>query len=212
MTLKEDVKIKTDSVEIYGILSIPEDAKGLVLFVHGSGSSRFSKRNNFVAEVLQKHGFATLLFDLLTEEEDLVYETRFDIKLLDDRLMAATEWVKNNERIKNLPIGYFGSSTGAASAINAAAMLDSQISAVVSRGGRPDMAEDKNLAKIEAPTILIVGGNDDVVIELNEKAYKKLTGIKEMKIIPGATHLFEEPGTLEEVSRVAAEWFEKYLI
>ena len=198
------VKISTDSVEIEGILNLPENAKSVVVFAHGSGSSRFSPRNNFVAGVLQKAGLGTLLFDLLTEEEDAVYENRFNIDLLVDRLAAATKWLVKGH--KNIKISYFGASTGAAAALQAAAEID--VNAVVSRGGRPDLA--KNLQKVKAPTLLIVGGYDDVVIELNRKAYGQIKAKKKLVIVPGATHLFEEPGKLEDVARLAKEWFVKY--
>lgn len=199
------VKIAVDSVEVEGILNLPKSSKGIVMFAHGSGSSRFSPRNNFVAEVLRKAGLGTLLFDLLTEEEDSVYETRFNINLLAERLVAVTKWFLKEH--KNINIGYFGASTGAAAALEAAVEMD--VDAVVSRGGRPDMA--KGLGKVKAPTLLIVGGYDDVVIELNRKAYKEIKAEKKLVIVPEATHLFEEPGKLEEVARLAKEWFVKYL-
>ncbi len=198
------VKISTDSVEIEGILNLPRNAKSIVVFAHGSGSSRFSPRNNFVAGVLQKAGLGTLLFDLLTEEEDAVYENRFNIDLLVERLAAATKWLIKGH--KNIKISYFGASTGAAAALQAAAEID--VNAVVSRGGRPDLA--KNLQKVKAPTLLIVGGYDDVVIELNRKAYGQIKAKKKLVIVPGATHLFEEPGKLEDAARLAKEWFVKY--
>lgn len=198
------VKISTDSVEIEGILNLPRNAKSIVVFAHGSGSSRFSPRNNFVAGVLQKAGLGTLLFDLLTEEEDAVYENRFNIDLLVERLAAATKWLIKGH--KNIKISYFGASTGAAAALQAAAEID--VNAVVSRGGRPDLA--KNLQKVKAPTLLIIGGYDDVVIELNRKAYGQIKAKKKLVIVPGATHLFEEPGKLEDAARLAKEWFVKY--
>lgn len=193
-----------------GNLIIPDKIKSLVIFAHGSGSSRLSPRNIFVADVLNKAGIATLLFDLLTEEEDSIYQTRFNINLLTERLLIATEWIKQQERMKRLNIGYFGASTGAASALIAAAHIGEDIKAVVSRGGRPDLA-GKYLIEVMSPTLLIVGGNDEQVIELNETAYEKIPAKKDLKIIPGATHLFEESGTLEEVARLAAAWFKKYL-
>lgn len=189
---------------------MPEKTQGIVLFAHGSGSSRHSPRNNFVAEVLRDAGIGSLLFDLLTREEDCVYENRFDIPLLADRLKAATQWIKNQPDTKELKTGYFGASTGSAAALIASADLGTEISAVVSRGGRPDLAE-QYLSRVKAPTLLIIGGYDDVVIKLNEQAYKLIKVEKELKIVPGASHLFEEPGTLEEVARIAAEWFKKYL-
>ncbi|MEM1575471.1 MAG: alpha/beta family hydrolase [Nitrososphaerota archaeon] len=207
---EKEVKIQINSINLDGILGIPENAKGIVIFAHGSGSSRFSPRNNFVARELRKVGLATLLFDLLTEEEDLIYENRFNIDLLADRLIAVTEWVKSNNETKNLKIGYFGASTGAAAALQASTKIE-DIKAIVSRGGRPDLVLDY-LPKVKAATLLIVGELDEYVIELNKIAYKKLKVEKELKIIPGASHLFEEPGKLEEVSQLAKEWFLKYLI
>ncbi|EKE03194.1 MAG: hypothetical protein ACD_20C00234G0016 [uncultured bacterium] len=207
----EIIHIKVNSVEIEGSLAIPENVRGIVLFAHGSGSSRYSPRNNFVAEILRKNGFATLLIDLLTENEDLVYKTRFDIDLLTNRLLVVTRWLQSQDKTEKLLIGYFGASTGAASALKAAAKLGNVIKAVVSRGGRPDLAEP-DLSKVQAPTLLIVGGNDKVVIELNQEAYDKLVSEKELTIIPGATHLFEESGALEEVANLASLWFKRYLI
>ncbi|MBI3995025.1 MAG: dienelactone hydrolase family protein [Nitrospirae bacterium] len=204
------VRIPTDSVTLEGMLVVPERAKGVVLFAHGSGSSRHSPRNNFVAKVLHEAGIGTLLIDLLTQPEDAVYKTRFDIHLLTDRLTAATKWLMGQPQTEGLKIGYFGASTGAAAALHAAAVLGPVIGAVVSRGGRPDMAGPV-LDRVKTPALLIVGGNDDVVIELNQQAYALLRGKKELIIIPGATHLFEEPGTLEEVARLAAEWFKRHL-
>ena len=205
MNKEKSVKIEIDSISLKGILDLPKNAKSVVIFAHGSGSSRFSPRNNFVARILQKAGLGTLLFDLLTEEEDSVYKTRFNIGLLAERLVAATKWFM--EEHKTFKIGYFGASTGAAAALQAAAEI--RINAIVSRGGRPDLA--KNLDKVKAPTLLIVGGYDDVVIELNKKAHEKIKAKKKLVIVPEATHLFEEPGKLEEVSRLAKEWFVKYL-
>lgn len=205
------VKIKINSLVLEGDLQIPKEAAGLVLFAHGSGSGRLSPRNNFVASVLRKANLGTLLFDLLTEEEDKIYENRFDIALLTDRLKAATLWLKRQPQLKNYPIGYFGASTGTAAALKAAAELGKIIKAVVSRGGRPDLAKEA-LIRVWAPTLLIVGGNDEGVIELNKEAFELLKGEKELKIIPGASHLFEEPGTLEEVAKLATEWFRRYLL
>lgn len=204
------VKIPADSVELEGILTLPKRAKGIVVFAHGAGSSRFSPRNILVATVFHKHGIATLLFDLLTEEEDSVYENRFNIDLLTERLMAVTTWLIKKPETKGLKIGYFGSSTGSASALRAAAVLGKQISAIVSRGGRPDIT-GKNITRVRTPTLFIVGGADYGVIELNEQAYAQLNCKKELKIVAGATHLFEESGALEEVARLAADWFERYL-
>ena len=204
------VQIPADAVRIEGALALPERAQGLVVFAHGSGSSRFSPRNNFVARVLRQAGIGTLLMDLLTEEEDATYATRFDIDLLTDRLLLATHWLQEQPDTQQLVIGYFGASTGAAAALKAAAALGSSIGAVVSRGGRPDLAKE-TLAHVQSPTLLIVGGNDDVVIQLNREAFARLPGTKQLVIIPGATHLFEEPGALEEVARLATAWFKRYL-
>ncbi len=204
------VRLTAGTITLEGDLNIPEGAKTIVIFAHGSGSSRLSSRNRFVARVLNDAGIGTFLFDLLTREEDAVYENRFDIDLLTERLKAATRWLKAQPKTSNLRIGYFGASTGAAAALRAAADLGDEIRAIVSRGGRPDMA-GKALGDVKAPTLLIVGGNDDVVIELNEKAYRLIKAEKDVKIVPGATHLFEEPGTLEEVAKEAAAWFQKHL-
>jgi putative phosphoribosyl transferase len=203
--------IPAGSTHIEGMLELPENAHSLVLFAHGSGSSRHSKRNNYVAKVLQKSGIGTLLMDLLTPEEDANYATRFDIPLLTYRLLAATQWVKQDTRTQYLPIGYFGASTGAAAAMQAAAASGEEVGAIVSRGGRPDMAGISALEKIVSPTLLLVGGWDEDVIILNQNAFDYLNCVKELNIVPGATHLFMEPGTLEEVARQAASWFSKYL-
>ncbi|MBC9783463.1 dienelactone hydrolase family protein [Heliobacterium chlorum] len=204
------IYVPVDSVSLEGSLGLSNDAQGLVIFAHGSGSSRHSPRNNFVAKQLQSAGLGTLLIDLLTEEEDAVYERRFDIELLVHRLCVTTRWFKEQRMTKGLPIGYFGASTGAAAALKAAASLGESIAAVVSRGGRPDLAEP-DLGLVQSPTLLIVGGDDDVVIELNQVAYDKLKSQKELVIVPGASHLFEEPGTLEEAARLAVDWFTRYL-
>lgn len=204
------IEIALDGIQLEGALALPAQTKGLVLFAHGSGSSRHSPRNNYVAKVLRDAGLGTLLMDLLTPEEDRNYATRFDINLLTDRLLQATNWLRNQAQTKSMPLGYFGASTGAAAALQAAAALGSTIQAVVSRGGRPDLAMPV-LDQVQAPTLLIVGGLDDVVIDLNKQAYARLHSEKELVIVPGATHLFEEPGTLEEVARLAAAWFNKYL-
>jgi len=198
------VRILADSVTLEGELTIPAKAHGVVAFAHGSGSSRHSPRNTFVAQVLQSAGLGTLLFDLLTREEDATYETRFDIDLLTRRLEAATHWLQKQSHTRILSIGYFGASTGAAAALQAAAALGSAIGAVVSRGGRPDLARSA-LARVQAPTLLIVGGEDHVVIDLNRQAYAHLRGEKQLVIIPGASHLFEEPGALQEVARLASQ-------
>ena len=204
------VTIKLEDVSLPGDLIIPENAKGLVIFSHGSGSSRLSKRNIFVASILHKKGLGSLLFDLLTEEEDLVYETRFNIELLTKRLVEVTKQLEVDPKTASLRKGFFGASTGAASALMAAAELKNTIKAIVSRGGRVDMAQER-LAEITAPTLFIVGGDDDGVLQLNERAYTMLTCEKQLEIVPGATHLFEEPGTLEEVARLSSNWFSKYL-
>ena len=204
------VHLLVDSVTLEGELTIPAKAQGVVAFAHGSGSSRHSPRNTFVAQVLQSAGLGTLLFDLLTREEDATYETRFDIDLLTRRLEAATHWLQKQPHTRTLSIGYFGASTGAAAALQAAAALGSAIGAVVSRGGRPDLARSA-LARVQAPTLLIVGGEDHVVIDLNRQAYAHLRGEKQLVIIPGASLLFEEPGALQEVARLASQWFVQHL-
>jgi len=204
------IEIPLKKIVLNGNLSVPANARALVIFSHGSGSSRLSPRNNYVANVLKQEGLATLLFDLLTEKEDLIYKTRFNIELLTRRLIAVTEWIHKQEKIKGLSLGYFGASTGAASALAAAAFFGDQISAVVSRGGRPDMVLSE-LDKVTAPTLLIVGEWDNVVIGLNQKAYDKLTCERKLEIIPKATHLFAEEGKLEEVAALSAKWFSKYL-
>lgn len=208
---QKSVLIPMGDIDLEGDLVIPPKAKGLVLFAHGSGSSRHSARNRYVAEELNKVQIATFLFDLLSREEDVNYETRFDIDLLAERLEQSTSWILKQEEVKHLPLAYFGASTGAAAALKAAALLGSKIKCVVSRGGRPDLASEA-LEEVSSPTLLIVGGEDDVVIELNRSAYAHLSCPKELVIVPGATHLFEEPGTLEEVARLASTWFKKYLI
>jgi dienelactone hydrolase len=195
-------------------LSLPVDASGLVVFAHGSGSSRHSARNRSVADMLQQGGFATLLLDLLTEQEELTdartAEFRFDISLLADRLVGAIDWAEAHPELASLRIGLFGASTGAAAALIAAARRPGAVRAVVSRGGRPDLA-DRSLDAVAAPTLLIVGGRDEVVIDLNRLAFERLKEPKAMEIVPGATHLFEEPGALDHVSRLATEWFQRYL-
>ena len=208
--INQIVHIPADGVKLEGALVIPREAQGIVLFAHGSGSSRHSPRNNFVAQVLQSAGMGTLLMDLLTPREDATYETRFDIDLLTRRLECATQWLVDQPPSASLDIGYFGASTGAAAALQAAATLGPPIGAVVSRGGRPDLAMSA-LDRVQSPTLLIVGGLDDIVIDLNRQAYEKLTAEKHLAIVPGATHLFEEPGTLQEAARLAADWFKRYL-
>ena len=204
------VQVPSGNVMVEGILAVPPNAKGIVLFAHGSGSGRFSPRNNFVARVLQDAGFGTLLMDLLTEEEAEDRRKVFDIDLLAERLLDATKWLRQESETKGLAIGYFGASTGAAAALQAAAR-EKSIAAVVSRGGRPDLARDY-LSEVEAPTLLIVGGKDYPVITLNQEAYDLLRCEKELTIVPGATHLFEEPGALEKVAQLARNWFERYLV
>ena len=205
------VHIPAGLVELEGELTLPPATKGVVLFAHGSGSSRFSPRNSYVAEVLQQRGIGTLLFDLLTQEEDQVYETRFDIALLTTRLIAATKWVQINPETNKTAVGYFGASTGAAAALQAAAEMGDAISAVVSRGGRPDLAGATALRRVTAPTLLIVGGADYGVIELNQQAAMLLNCEKQLKLVTGATHLFEESGTLQQAAGIAADWFTRYL-
>ena len=207
---KDFVLLPIDHVRLQGDLIVPDQAQGLVIFSHGSGSSRFSPRNKMVAEHLWKHRIATLLFDLLTEAEDQDYQNRFDIELLTKRLICATRWVQQQDRLKHLPIGYFGASTGAASALGAAAVLGQAIWAVVSRGGRPDLATEV-LPDVTAPTLLLVGEWDEDVVELNRAAFHHIRAEKKMEIVSGAAHLFEEPGKLEEVAVLAALWFEEYL-
>jgi len=204
------VQIPVNGIKLEGSLTIPSQTRGIVLFAHGSGSSRHSPRNSFVAQVLQSAGIGTLLMDLLTRQEDTVYETRFDIDLLTWRLERATQWLMEQPRIRSLDVGYFGASTGAAAALNAAATFGTAIGAVVSRGGRPDLAMSA-LPQVQSPTLLIVGGLDDVVIDLNRQAYEQLKTEKHLAVVPGATHLFEEPGTLQEVARLAAQWFKRHL-
>ena len=209
-----EVQIPAGRALLSGNLTIPDDAIALVLFAHGSGSSRHSPRNQFVARTLNRAGLGTLLFDLLTPEEEAldIYtrEHRFNIGLLAERLVHATKWIRQQEASRDLRIGYFGSSTGGAAALVAAADLPEDAGAVVSRGGRPDLAGDA-LPRVQAPTLLIVGGNDDIVIELNEMARDQMRCEVKLEIIHGATHLFEEPGALEQVSKLASDWFSLYL-
>ena len=208
---EQQVKIRAGESLLEGLLTFPSQARAGVIFAHGSGSSRLSPRNRFVAEILVKAGFATLLFDLLTPEEDRDYENRFNIALLTDRLRAATRWLRTRTQTSGLSLGYFGASTGSASALRVASEPGAGIKAVVSRGGRPDLAGDA-LSRVHAPVLLIVGGRDHLVIDLNRQAAGLLGGEKEVAIVPGATHLFEEPGALDEVARLATRWFTRHLL
>lgn len=211
---EQEIQIPVDNVWLYGNLYVPAQSHGLVIFAHGSGSGRFSPRNRYVADELHKENLSTLLFDLLTSEEEIVdnvtAEYRFDIPLLAERLVGVTDWVKQQAELKNLKIGYFGASTGAGAALIAAAKRPKLIDAVVSRGGRPDLAEHY-LPEVKAPTLLIVGELDDVVIALNKKAQAQMKAKTTLEIVPGATHLFEESGTLDIVVQLARAWFKKYL-
>lgn len=204
-----EIPISISNIELKGDLGIPYRARSVVIFSHGSGSSRKSSRNRMVAALLQQHGIGTLLFDLLTEEEDLNYSNRFNIELLTSRLIAVTHWLEGELGTADYTLGYFGASTGAASALKASTALP-QIKAVVSRGGRPDMAAEA-LSKVTAPVLLIVGSLDYDVLRLNQHAYSHLSCEKKLRIIEGATHLFGEPGTLEQAAKEAVSWFEKYL-
>ena len=212
---EHEVQIPSGEAVLEGELNVPVGAGGIVLFAHGSGSSRHSPRNQFVARTIREAGTGTLLFDLLTREEESVdvytRHLRFDIGLLARRLVDATNWVKREADLWHLRVGYFGSSTGGGAALVAAAELGESVGAVVSRGGRPDLAGSDALQRVKSPTLLIVGGLDEPVIEMNEEAYAWLRCEKELQIVPGATHLFEEPGKLEEVARLAAEWFRRHL-
>lgn len=207
------IPIPAGPVTLDGDLSVPPHATGIVLFAHGSGSSRFSARNQHVAEILQENGFATLLMDLLTPTEEDVDrhsgEYRFNIGRLAERVVAAAEWLANDPSTARLPVSMFGASTGGGAALVAAAEIPDRVVAVISRGGRPDLAGDA-LSRVRAPTLLIVGGNDDTVLELNRTALARLSGPARLEIIPGATHLFEEPGALDEVARHAVAWLETY--
>lgn len=210
MGIERTVRIPSGRAQMEGMVEVPEGARGVVLFAHGSGSGRFSPRNQFVARVLREGGLATLLIDLLEEWESQDRSKVFDIGLLAERLLSATEWLQADPETRDLAIGYFGASTGAAAALEAAARGGYETKAIVSRGGRPDLAMEY-LPRVTAPTLLIVGGNDWPVIPLNEEALQRLTCVKELAIVPGASHLFEEAGALEEVARLAREWFAKYL-
>jgi putative phosphoribosyl transferase len=209
-----EVHIAAGRATLDGNLTIPDRATALVLFAHGSGSSRHSSRNQFVARTLNDTGLATLLFDLLTLEEEAIdlrtREHRFNIGLLAERLVHATKWAQQQEQTRDLRVSYFGSSTGGGAALVAAAEIPQDIGAVVSRGGRPDLAADA-LPRVQAPTLLIVGGNDDIVIELNEQARDRMRCEVKLEIVPGATHLFEEPGALEKVAQLASDWFVNHM-
>ena len=208
------MRVSAGPVELEGNLGMPQGVRGVVLFAHGSGSGRYSPRNRYVARVLREAGLATLLIDLLTAEEEEVdlrtRHLRFDIGLLAERLVGATGWLRNEPDTRNLKIGYFGASTGAGAVLVAAAERPDEVGAVVSRGGRPDLAGEA-LSRVEAPTLLIVGGSDVPVIGMNEEALGRMHVEKRLEIVPGATHLFEEAGALEEVARLAAAWFRRYL-
>jgi alpha-beta hydrolase superfamily lysophospholipase len=207
MLAKALVHIDSGNASMEGMLELPHDALGVVLFAHGSGSSRLSPRNNYVARVLREAGIGSLLLDLLTAEEDRFYDTRFDISLLTRRLHRAADWLVEQEASTGLPLGLFGASTGAAAALQLASHPAVPVAAVVSRGGRPDLAGADALRTVSAPTLLIVGGDDHDVVTLNRQAFDVLNCPKDLAIVPGASHLFEEPGTLEEVARLAADWF-----
>jgi putative phosphoribosyl transferase len=208
------VSIPVNGAKLQGNLNVPPRARGLVLFAHGSGSSRHSPRNQYVASVLREGGLATLLMDLLTPDEEAIdlrtRQLRFDIDLLAERIVATTDWLRENPDTRDLKVGYFGASTGAGAALVAASRRPDMIGAVVSRGGRPDLARSA-LSAVRAPTLLLVGGDDQPVIEMNRQALSALRVDKELEIVPGATHLFEEPGTLEQVARSARAWFERHL-
>ena len=208
--VEHNIQIIYGKLVLEGILGLPPDPSGVIIFAHGSGSGRLSPRNNFVARFLQQNGQATLLLDLLTPQEAEDRRKVFDIGLLADRLLLAKTWLEEDTRTKKLGIGYFGASTGAGAALQAAARDPQKIQAVVSRGGRPDLAE-AYLPSVTAPTLLIVGGWDEPVIEMNQSAYELLTCEKKLIIVPGATHLFEEPGTLEQVAKHAEKWFRLHL-
>lgn len=211
---EEIVRIDAGGVVLEGNLSIPENARGIVLFAHGSGSSRFSSRNRYVAQMLQSVGLGTLLIDLLTPDEEIIDEQtrhlRFNIEMLAERLVGVAKWLKKQSTTEKLNIGIFGASTGGGAALVAAAQIPELIKAVVSRGGRPDLA-GKNLPLVQAPTLLIVGGNDGVVITLNQQAYEQLNAPRQLEIVAGASHLFEETGTLQKVGELARDWLVKYL-
>ncbi len=211
---RNEVQISSGKATMNGNLEIPSEAKSIVLFAHGSGSSRYSPRNTYVARLLNREKIATLLIDLLTMEEESLDEYtgqfRFNIDLLAERLVDSTNWIMKSSEAPKFTIGYFGASTGAAAALIAAARLSNDVKAIVSRGGRPDLAEDY-LPKVKAPTLLIVGGDDQEVLELNKQAFAKLHSEKKIEVVPGATHLFEEPGKLKTVAELAIDWFNRYL-
>lgn len=213
-TREQVIQVNTDGILLEGSLGLPPGAQGIVLFAHGSGSSRHSPRNRYVAQVLQAGGLATLLSDLLTPEEEAIDQVtahlRFDIDLLANRLIAATDWLARFPATQHLKLGYFGASTGAAAALVAAAARAQSVAAIVTRGGRPDLA-GASLADVKAPTLLIVGGRDHPVIEMNRAALEQLRVEKRLEIVSGATHLFEEPGTLEQAARLARQWFASHL-
>jgi dienelactone hydrolase len=207
----ENVTLELDGETHEGILGLPRASPvGLVVFAHGSGSSRLSSRNHHVARILHDAGFATLMFDLLTESEDRVYENRFDIDLLSRRLVQASRWAAGQAQWAKVPQGFFGASTGAAAALRAAASDPATVRSVVSRGGRPDLAGDV-LPEVRAPTLLIVGGEDTIVIRLNREAQARMTATCQLEVVPGATHLFEEPGTLDAAAQLATDWFRRWL-
>jgi len=214
MSRSTEVTLALEGVTLGGSLTVPGGPGGVVLFAHGSGSGRHSPRNKQVADALVAQGFATLLFDLLTTDEERADAVdghlRFDVGLLGDRLLGATEWLRSSEA-SQLPVGYFGASTGAGAALVAAVRLGESVGAVVSRGGRPDLAGRKALERVTAPTLLIVGGLDATVLELNEQALAQMGSVKRLEIVPGASHLFEEPGALDEVARLAAAWFREHV-
>lgn len=215
-TPTKEITLQAGKVNLYGSLTVPENSAGIVVFAHGSGSSQYSPRNRYVAKVLNGGNFATLLFDLLTPEEETIdlqtRELRFDIELLTQRMTATLDWISIQEEINQLPVGLFGASTGAAAALNAAAARPKLVKAVVSRGGRPDLATTDSLPLVKAPTLLIVGGLDTTVIEMNHAAADKMTAMCKLKIVEGATHLFEEEGKLEQVAVLARDWFRQHLV
>lgn len=210
--IKELVKVKADKVYLDGILEVPENAIGLVLFAHGADSNRLSPRNDYVAKQLRNAQIGTLLIDLLTKEENQLYTTRFNIPLMTMRLNAICNWVETHPSIANLPLGLYGSSTGGAAALEVAAKHSKGIAAVVSRGGRPDLASQQTLLSIVSPTLLIVGGHDGSVLDMNQRAFAVLKNKKKLEIISGATHLFEEPGALEKVAELSSAWFRRHMI
>lgn len=210
MVVEELLRIPAGGVSLEGMMTVPEHASGLVIFAHGAGSSRLSPRNTYVARILQGSGLGTLLFDLLTQEEDLIYRNRFDIDLISRRMAEATVWVAESTRARALELGYFGASTGSAAALKASVEVGVEIRAIVSRGGRPDLVMDV-LPEVRSPTLFIVGENDAVVADLNRQAFDALAGEKELRIVEGAGHLFEEPGKLDIVAGLASKWFRTYM-